>query len=100
VRKGSVPAGEGFMPGTSAGELARLARKETDGKTARKYQAAYHRKADKSVSEIAEMVLDTHIAVRNWLATMHKGDLEAAPRRARATADAERSPLPSATARL
>ena len=80
-RKGSVPAGEGFLPGTSAGELARLARKEMDGKTARKYVAAYHRKAGKSFNEIAEIVLDTYVAVRNWLVAMHKGGLEAAPRR-------------------
>ena len=80
-RKGSVPAGEGFLLGTSAGELARLARKETDGKTARKYVAAYHRKAGKSFSEIAEMDLDTYVVVRNWLVAMHKGGLEAAPRR-------------------
>ena len=82
-RKGSVPAGEGFLPGTSAGELARLARKETDGKTARKYLAAYHRKEGKSFSEIAEITLDTYVAVRNWLVAMHNGGrpCEPLPRR-------------------
>ena len=64
------PGGRGFLPGTSAGELARLARKEMDGKTAGKYLAAYHRKAGRSFSEIAETVLGTHAAARNWLAAI------------------------------
>ena len=44
-----------------------------DGKTAGKYLAAYHRKAGRSFSEIAETFLGTHAAARNWLVAMHNG---------------------------
>ena len=69
------------MPGTSASKLKRLANKEMDALTAKKYTAAYHRKRGRSFNEIAGMVLASYDAVRNWLVKMHKGGLEAAPRR-------------------
>ena len=80
-RKGSVPAGTDFMRGTSAETLARLANKEKDALTARKYAAAYHRKKGRSFKDIAEMLLASYDAVRAWLVAMHKGGMEAAPRR-------------------
>lgn len=80
-RKGSIPAGNAFMPGTSAEELDRLARKEMDGPTAKRYTAAYHRKMGRSFEEIEDMVRASYDAVRRWLVAMHKGGLEAAPRR-------------------
>ena len=80
-RKGSVPAGTDFMRGTSAETLAGLANKEKDALTARKYAAAYHRKKGRSFKDIAEMLLASYDAVRAWLVAMHKGGVEAAPRR-------------------
>ena len=77
-RRGSIPTGEGFMPGTSVDELARLARDEKDAKACRKYMAAYHRKKGLSFKEIGALVFATHIAVRYWLMAMHKGGPSAA----------------------
>lgn len=79
-RKGSIPVGKGFMPGTSAHKLKRLANKEMDALTAKRYMAAYHRKKGRSFNEIAGMVLASYDAVRDWLVKMHKGGLKAAPR--------------------
>lgn len=79
-RKGSIPAGSGFMPGTSASKLRRLANKEMDALTAKRYTAAYHRKRGRSFDEIAGMVLASYDAVRDWLVKMHKEGLKAAPR--------------------
>lgn len=80
-RRGSIPTGEGFMPDTSADELARLAKEEKDARTCKKYMAAYHRKKGMTFKEIGALVFATHIAVRNWLMAMHKGGLGAAPPR-------------------
>ena len=80
-RKGSTPAGEEFMPGTSAKELKDLAKREMDALTAKKYTAAYHRKRGLSFKAIGAILLASYHAVRGWLTAMHKGGLEAAPRR-------------------
>ena len=69
------------MPGTSAEALGALANKEMDALTYKRYTAAYHRKMGKSFKEIGEMVLASSGAVRTWLVAMHRGGLEAAPRR-------------------
>ena len=69
------------MPGTSAETLKLLANREMDALTAKKYTAAYHRKAGMSFKEISQVVLASYHAVRAWLVAMHKGGLEAAPRR-------------------
>ena len=47
-RKGSIPVGTGFMPGTSAETLDALANKEMDVLTYKRYAAAYHRKMGNS----------------------------------------------------
>ena len=80
-RKGSVPAGADFMRGTSAETLAGLANREKDALAARKYAAAYHRKRGRSFKDIAETLPASYDAVRAWLVAMHKGGMEAAPRR-------------------
>ena len=80
-RKGSIPVGKGFMPGTSAEALNRLARREKDALTAKRYTAAYHRKKGSSFKEISGIVRASYHSVRTWLVAMHKGGLEAAPRR-------------------
>ena len=66
------------MPGTSAEALRRLAKREMDALTSRKYMAACHRKAGRSFEEISQMILVPCDAVEDWLAAMHKGGLEAA----------------------
>ena len=81
ARKGSIPAGEDFLPGTSAEELGRMAKVEKDGKTARKFLAAHHRKMGSSIAEIAWIVSETYGTARRWLADIHKGGLGAVPRR-------------------
>ena len=77
-RSGSIPAGADFMPGTSAEALRRLANREMDAPTAKKYMVAYHRKAGRSLEEISQIILEPCDAVGAWLAAMHNGGLEAA----------------------
>lgn len=59
-RKGSTPAGEEFMPGTSAKELKDLAKREMDALTAKKYTAAYHRKRGLSFKAIGAILLASY----------------------------------------
>ena len=80
-RKGVVPAGKDFLPGTSAEELGRKAREEKDGKSARKCLAAYHRKRGMGIGEIADMLAESYHTVRRWLVGIHNGGLDAIPRR-------------------
>ena len=81
-RKGSIPVGTGFMPGTSTEDLYLLGNKK-DTLTPKRYAAAYHRKMGSSFKEIGYMVRASPGAVGTWLVAMHKGGLEAAPRRKR-----------------
>ena len=55
-RKSRVPTGDAFLPGTTTAELKRLARREVDAKSSRKYLAAMHRKMGRSNHEIAEYI--------------------------------------------
>ena len=80
-RKGVVPAGEAFLPGTSAEELGRRAREEKDGKSARKYLAAYQRKKGMGIGEIADMLAESYHTARRWLVGIHNGGPDAIPRR-------------------
>ena len=80
-RKSGVPEGDAFLPGTTAAELKRLARREMDGKSSRKYLAAMHRKMGRSNLEIAEYVGENYEVVRVWLAEIHKEGISAIPRR-------------------
>lgn len=64
---------EWLHAGTSAETLKLLANREMDALTAKKYMAAYHRKAGRSFEEISQMILASYHAVRAWLLAMHKG---------------------------
>ena len=80
-RKSGVPEGDAFLPGTTAAELKRLARRETDAKSSQKYLAAMHRKMGKSNQDIAEHIGENYEVVRVWLADIHEGGISAIPRR-------------------
>ena len=78
-RKSGVPAGDAFLPGTTAAELKRPARREMDAKSSRKYLAAMHRKTGRSSQEIVECIGGNYEAVGAWLADTHKGHLRHPP---------------------
>ena len=72
-RKSRVPEADAFLPGTTAAELRRLAQREMDAKSSRKYLAAMHRKMGRSNQEIAEYIGENYEVVRVWLADVRKG---------------------------
>lgn len=80
-RRSRIPSGDAFLPGTSAGELKALSRKENDARNAKRYTAAHHRKMGKSVNYIAEAVCEEYETVRLWLARCHREGVSGIPRR-------------------
>ena len=69
------------MPGTTAAELKRLARREMDTKSSRKYLAAMRRKMGRSNRDIAKYIGENYEVVRVWLVDIYRGGISAIPRR-------------------
>ena len=81
ARNAEAPKGGAFLPGTSAAELRKMAKRADNGIDSIMYMAMYMRKCGREITEISDNIGFPHETVRRWLTRAHREGIAAVPRR-------------------
>ena len=81
AQKAEAPKGGAFLPGTSAADLRKMAKRADNGIDSIMYLAMYMRKRGREIKEISDIIGSPHETVRQWLTRAHREGIAAVPPR-------------------